>query len=233
MCLFASFCIQPRTTIWKKPRARTLEVHIDFRWRDQLPDQVAKFCQSDGIDWSQCNAVQWRKHCHIFAILYTPNVSCYIFCNGTSGTGYHWINWDVLSHAVPQDFASNSPLGAMLNFPSSKKKTSLPKDLRSLSSSHKAKTFQSKIRKHNQIETKEHDNLHNCKSVPRKSMIVGYDANIIHELDLQWFAMNRQTLKLYSTVPGLIPLFRIWFLCHVSIAKLQRHIPSLPISASI
>lgn len=79
----------------------------------------------------------------------------------------------------------------------------------------------------------EHDNLHNCKSLSRKSMIVGYDENIIHELDLQWFAMNRQSLKLYSTVPGLIPLFRIWFLCHVSIAKLQRHVPSLPISASI
>ena len=122
LCLLASFCIQPRTTMWKKPRARTLEVHIDFRWRDQLPDQVAKTCQSDGIDWSQCNAVQWRKPCHIFAILYTPNVSCYIFCNGKGSTGYHWNNWDVLSHAVPQDFASNSPLGAMLNFPSSKEK---------------------------------------------------------------------------------------------------------------
>ena len=126
LCLFASFCIQPRTTMSRKPRARTLEVHIDFRWRDQLPDQVAKICQSDGIDWSQCNAVQCSAMkqtlpylCHT---LYTYNVSCYIFCNGTSSTGHHWNNWDVLSHAVPQDFASNSPLGAMLNFPSSKEK---------------------------------------------------------------------------------------------------------------
>ena len=219
----------------RKPRARTLEVHIDFRWRDQLPDQVAKTCQSDGIDWSQCNAVQCSAMketlpylCHT---LYTYHVSCYIFCNGTSSTGYHWNNWDVPCRASRLCFEQPSRSDAEL--PELQRKTSLPKDLRSLSSSHKAKTFQSKIRKHNQIETKEHDNLHNCKSLPRKSMIVGYDANIIHELDLQWFAMHRQTLKLFSTVPGLIPLFRIWFLCHVSIAKLQRHIPSLPISASI